>query len=62
MSRATLARLLAGLNVQRGRPTAEQWVDALALIAGAERTPGHTLELSFTAGGTAQITEVPLPA
>ena len=62
MSRPTVARLLAGLEVRRGRPTIEQWLAALALLATADRTPGHWLEVEFTAGGAARIHERPLPA
>ncbi|MGV7034860.1 hypothetical protein [Methylobacterium symbioticum] len=61
MSPATTARLLAGLDVRRGRPTAAQWVEALAVLATAKRRPGHWLEVAFTPGGAAQITEQPLP-
>ncbi|GLS44379.1 hypothetical protein [Methylobacterium brachythecii] len=61
MTRPAVARLLAGLNVQRGAPTAEQWVDALGLVANAERVPGRWLCLEFTSGGSARISEVPLP-
>ncbi|MCJ2107867.1 hypothetical protein MKK70_21305 [Methylobacterium sp. E-041] len=59
MSPATTARALAGLNVQRGRPTAAQWVDALAILANTVRAPRHTLHVEFTPGGSARITEKP---
>lgn len=56
-----MSRLLAGPEVLRGRPTAAQWVEALAIAAAASRRPGHTLEIAFTPGGAASVTEVPLP-
>lgn len=61
MSPATTARLLAGLEVRRGRPSAAQWVEVLTIAAAAVRTPGHTLHVEFTLGGAARVTEHPLP-
>ncbi len=60
MSPATTARALAGLQVLRGRPTRAQWVEALQIVAHGQRKPGHWLEVAFTPGGAAQITEHPL--
>ncbi|WP_375453732.1 hypothetical protein [uncultured Methylobacterium sp.] len=60
MSPATTARLLAGIEVRRGRPTAAQWVAVLALLANATRVSGHTLHVDFIPGGSARITEYPL--
>jgi len=61
VSPATTARALAGLQVVRGFPTREQWVEALQIIAHGQRKPGHWLKVAFTPGGAAQITEHPLP-
>ncbi len=61
MSPATTARLLAGLQVVRGRPTPAQWVEALQVLANGPRKPGHYLQVTFTLCGTAQIAERPFP-
>ncbi|GEP04045.1 hypothetical protein [Methylobacterium oxalidis] len=57
LSAVGLSHALAGLalDVQRGRPTAEQWVEALALAAQAEPVPGRAREIEFTPGGAVRI-------